>query len=81
MQKSTFAEVDILIIPVSILHDLGSPLEPISLYSWYPNLLFGMRVGFTLASWVTLGRSWDIGERKEGHFDAQALIFMDFSQI
>ena len=81
MQKSTFAEVGILIIPGSIFHDLGSPLGPIYWYSSYLNLLFGMLGGFTLASWGTLGRSWDIGERKEGHVDVQAWIFIDFLQI
>ncbi len=45
---------------------------------WYPNLLFGMLGGFTLASWGTLGRSWDIGEQEEGHFEVQAWIFIGF---
>ena len=81
LQKSTFAEVGILIVSGSIFHDLGSPLEPISWYSWYLNMLFGILGGFTLASWGTLGRSWDTGERKEGHFDAQACMFIDSEQI
>ena len=81
LQNSTFAEVCILIIPGSIFHDLGSPLRPISWYSWYLNLLFGMLDGFTVASWGTLGRSWDIGERREGHFDAQAWMFMIFGRF
>ena len=32
---------------------------------------------FTLASWGTLGRSWDIGEYKKGYFEVQAWIFTD----
>ena len=52
-----------------------------SWHSWYPNLIFGMVGGLTLASWGTLGRSWDIGERKEGHFEVQARVSVDFLWI
>ena len=49
-----------------------------SWHFWYANLSFVMLVGFTLASWGTLGRSWDIGEHNKGHLEAQAWIFINF---
>ena len=44
---------------------------------WCPNLLFGMPGASTLVSWGTLGRSWETGEHKKGHFEVQAWIFID----
>ena len=35
-------------------------------YFWCPNLTLGMRGAFTLASWGTLGRSWDAWGHKKG---------------
>ena len=43
-----------------------------------PCMSFGKLGLSTLASWGTLGRSWDIGEHKKGHFEIQAWIFIDF---
>ena len=48
---------------------------------WFPRVSFGMLGASTLASWGTLGRSWNIGERKRGHFEVQALNFIDFVMI
>ena len=42
---------------------------------------FGMLGALTLASWGTLGRSRDNGERKKGHFEVQAWTFIDFGDI
>ena len=41
----------------------------------YTNVSFGMLAAPTLASGGTLGRSWDTGEQKEGHFEVQAAFF------
>ena len=43
-----------------------------------PNLPFGMPGASTLASWGTLGRSWDIGQQRKGRFEVQAWIFSYF---
>ena len=45
-------------------------------YCWFccPWVLFGMLGASTLASWGSLGRSWDIGGHKEGPCDFQACI-------
>ena len=40
---------------------------------------FGMLVASTLASWGTMGRSWDTGEQKEGHVEVQVVILVFFS--
>ena len=65
----------------SIFHDFGWPWDQFwcgSWHFWYPNLLFGMLGGFTLASWGTLGRSWDTGEHKKGQFEVQAWFLLIF---
>ena len=48
-----------------------------------PKPVIGMLDGLTLASWGTLGRSWDIGEQEEGYgyFEVQAWMFIDFCWI
>ena len=69
-----------LMIPGSIFHDFGWRWNQFpcgSLHFWYTNLL-GMLGGFTLTSWGTPGRSWDVGEHKKGHVEVQAWILIDF---
>ena len=81
LQKSTLAEIGILMIPRSIFHDFGWPWNQFSCGSWrfwYPNLLFGMLGGFSLASWGTLGRSWDTWEHNKGRFEVQAWFLLMF---
>ena len=48
---------------------------------WGPNLSFGMLGASTLASWGTLGRSWDIGEHNKGHFEVQADFLLIFGGV
>ena len=43
-----------------------------------PWVLFGMLGASTLASWGTLGRSWDIRDYKTGHCEVQAWILSIF---
>ena len=84
LHKSAFAEVGILMIPECIFHDFGWHWDSFSCGSWhlwYLNLCFGMLGGFTLASWRTLGRSWDIGEHQKGHFEVQASVFVELLWI
>ena len=45
---------------------------------WCPWVSFGMLGASTLASWGTLGRSWDIGGHKEGPCGVQAWILLIF---
>ena len=49
-----------------------------SWHFWDASLSFGMIVGFTLASWGTLGRFWETGEHNKGNFQVQARIFTEF---
>ena len=65
---------------VSGLQILGSVASG-SWYFWDANLSFSIIGGFTLASWVTLGRFWDTGEHNKGIFEVQAQIFTDFEWI
>ena len=58
------------------LHIIGIA-ESGSWQFWCANLSFGMIGGFPLASWGTLGRFWDAGERNKGIFEVQAWIFTD----
>ena len=64
--------------PRSLLIALGLQILGIvasgSWHPWYPDLSFGMLGGLTLAPWMSLGRSWDIGEHNKGHFEVQARI-------
>ena len=46
-----------------------------SWHLWYPDLSFGMLGGLSLASWVTLGRSWDTGEHNKGHLCSPDVSF------
>ena len=84
LQRSTFAEVGILMIPVSIFRDfggLGINLHVDLGLLWCANLLFGMLSGLTLASWEALGRSWDTGEHDKGDFEVQLCIFTIFLDL
>ena len=68
--------------PRTLLTALGVQILGIvasgSWHFWYPDLSFGMLGGLTLASWRSLGRSWDTGEHNKGHFEIQAWIFVNF---
>ena len=48
------------------------------LYLLCPNLPFGIPGASTLASWGTLGQSWDIGQQRKGRFEVQAWIYISF---
>ena len=45
---------------------------------WCPCMSFGMPGVSTLASWGTLGRSWDIGKYTKSHLEIQAWILWIF---
>jgi len=85
LQKSTSAEVGILMLPSFIFHDFGWPWNQFSCGSWhfwYPN-----KPVIWHAWWLhfgvlgDLGRSWDIGGHKKGHFEIQAWILIDFCRF
>ena len=77
-----FAEIGIRMILGFICHDFGWTLGRNSTWHfWYLNLLFGMLGGFSLGSWGTLERSWDIGEHKKEYFEIQAYICNVLEQI
>ena len=69
LQKSTFAEVGIFMVAGSVFYDFGLGMDfhvDLGL-----KLVFGTLGGFTLASWGTLGRPWDIEEHKKRYFEVQ----------
>ena len=68
--------------PRSLLIALGLQIFGIvasgSWHLWYPDLSFGMLGGLTFGVLGALGRSWDTGEHKKGHFEVHAWIFINF---
>ena len=68
--------------PRSLLIALGLQiLGIVATGSWhpcFPDLSFGMLGGLTLASCGSLGRSWDIGEHNNGHFEVLTRISLIF---
>ena len=48
------------------------------LHLWCLNLSLGMLSASILASWETLGRSWDTREHKKGHFESRLRFLLIF---